>query len=97
MPAQSNIASLDRLHADMAHTLNKAVLRAENTNQQQGRKVEERLRSVEDKIDRRLYELEVRQARLANCVDSLHSDCQELCSENQDLRGTVHYLTEKRD
>ena len=32
VPAQSNQASLDRLHADMAHTLNQVVLRMEQTN-----------------------------------------------------------------
>ena len=70
VPSQSNQASLDRLHTDMAHTLNQAVLRIENASQQQGRKIEERLRSVEDKIDRRLYELEVRQTPLAGYMDS---------------------------
>ena len=28
-------------------------------------------------------------------MDSLHSECQALRSENEDLRGTVNYLTEK--
>ena len=97
VPSQSNQASLDRLHTDMAHTLNQAVLRIENASQQQGRKIEERLRSVEDKIDRPLYELEVGQTRPANRMDSLNSDCQALRSENQDIIGTVNYLTEKCD
>ena len=30
-------------------------------------------------------------------MDSLHSECQALRSENEDLRGTVNYLTEKYD
>ena len=97
VPAQTNKASLDRLIADMAHTLNQAVFRMENTNQRQGTKIEERLRSVEDKIDHRLYKLEVRQTRLASCMDSLHSNCQALRSGNKDLRGTVNYLIEKCD
>ena len=38
-----------------------------------------------------------RQAQLADCMDSPHSECQALRSDNQDLRGTVNYLTEKCD
>ena len=66
VPAQSNQAFLDRLHADMAHTLHQALLGTETVDQQQGRKIEGRPRSVQDKIDRRLYELEIRQTRLAS-------------------------------
>ena len=90
VPAQSNQASLDRLYADKAHTLNRAVSRMENANQRQGRKIEGRLRSVEDKIDRRLHGLNVRQTRLGNRMDY-----QALRSQNEDFRGTVNYLTEK--
>ena len=97
VPAQSNQAFLDRLHADMAHTLHQALLGTETVDQQQGRKIEGRPRSVQDKIDRRLYELEVGQTRPANRMDSLNSDCQALRSENQDIIGTVNYLTEKCD
>ena len=52
VPAQSNQASLDRLNADMAHTLNQAAFRMGTANLQQGIKTEERLSSAEDKIDR---------------------------------------------
>ena len=30
-------------------------------------------------------------------MDSLQSECQALRSDNQDIRGTVNYLTEKCD
>ena len=75
--------------------MNQAVSRIETATQQQGKKIEERLGSVEDKIDRRLCEVETRQTQLASCMDSLHSECKALRSDNQDLRGTVNYLTEK--
>ena len=81
----------------MAHTVNQAVSKMETATQQQGKKIEERLGSVEDKIDRRLCEEKTRQAQLANCMDSPHLECQALRSDNQDLRGTVNYLTEKCD
>ena len=97
LQAHNNQTFFDRLHADMAHTMNQAVSRTETATQQQENKIEERLGSVEDKIDRRLCEVETRQTQLANCMDSLHSECQALRSDNQDLRGTVNYLTEKCD
>ena len=85
------------LHADTSQALNQAVFRMETANVQHGRKIEERLRNVEDKIDRRLYKLETRQTRLSSCMNSLHSDRQALRSENEDLGGTVSYLIEKCD
>ena len=97
LQAHNNQTFFDCLHADMAHTMNQAVSRMETATQQQGKKIEERLGSVEDKIDRRLCEAETRQTQLADCMDSLHSECQALRSDNQDLRGTVNYLTEKCD
>ena len=97
LQAHNNQTFFDSLHADMAYTMNQAVSRMETATQQQGKKIEERLGSVEDKIDRRLCEVETRQTQLANCMDSLHSECQAPRSDNQDLRGTVNYLTEKCD
>ena len=90
LQAHNNQTFFDRLHADIAHTMNQAVSRIETATQQQGKKIEERLGSVEDKIDRRLCEIETRQTQLADCMDSLHSECQALRSDNQDLRGTVN-------
>ena len=97
LQAHNNQTFFDRLHADIAHTMNQAVSRMETATQQQGKKIEERLGSVEDKIDRRLCEVETRQTQLSDCMDSLHSECQALRSDNQDLRGTANYLTEKCD
>ena len=97
LQAHNNQTSFDCLHADMAHTVNQAVSRMETASQQQGKKIEEGLGSIEDKIDRRLCEVETRQTQLADCMDSLHSECQALRSDNQDLRGTVNYLAEKCD
>ena len=97
LQAQNNQIFLDRHPVNMAHTMNQAVSRIETAATQQVRNIEEQDRSVEDKIDRRLCEVETRQTQLANCMDSLHSECQAPRSDNQDLRGTVDYLTEKCD
>ena len=50
-----------RLLVDMAHIMNHAVSTMETATQQKEKKIEERLGSVEDKIDRRLCEVKTRQ------------------------------------
>ena len=96
-PSRFSQQPLDSFHAETSHILNQAVVRMESTTRQQGHNAERRLQSVEDKIDHRLREVEVNQAQPSSSVDGLRSQCQALWSENQDLRDTVNYLTNKCD
>lgn len=96
-PSRFSQQPLDSFHAEISHILNQAVARMESTTRQQGHSIERRLQSVEEKIDHRLREVEVNQAQLSSSVDGLRSQCQALWSENQDLRDTVNYLTNKCD
>ena len=84
---------LDRFYSDMSQTLNQAIVRMESANRQQGKNIEQQLKSAEDKIDRRLHQVEVCQEQLTSSMEELHSQCQSLWEENQDLRGTVNSLT----
>lgn len=85
------------LHSEMAQTLNEAVSRIETMNRQQGHTIDQRLKRVEEKIDRRLNAVETRQDQLSSNMDALHRQCQSLRAENNDLRDTVNRLTGKVD
>ena len=82
-PSRFSQQPLDSFHAEISHILNQAVARMESTTRHS---IEQRLQSVEEKIDHRLREAEVNQAQLSSSVDGLRSQCQALWSENQDLK-----------
>lgn len=88
---------LGRFQAELSHTLNQAITRMETTSRQQGQNIEQRLRRVEDKIDHRLRAVEDNQGQLHSDMRELHSQCQSLWEQNEDLRSSVNHLTSKCD
>ena len=62
-----------------------------------GNIIDERLQSVEDKIEHRLQQVEEEEARLASDVEELHTQYQAVRRENQELRNAVGVLGSKCD
>ena len=90
-----------RYHSEMTQALNQAVIRLESATRQaiteQGHIIDERLQSVEDKIEHRLQQVEEEQARLASDAEELHTQYQAVWRENQELRNAVGFLGSKCD
>jgi hypothetical protein len=86
---------LDSFFAQFSDTLNQSVLRMERTSYQQGKNIEKQIKSVEDKIDRRLTDIERKQTGLTRDVGDLRSHCQSLWAENKELRSSVDLLSGK--
>lgn len=92
---QSN--AMQSIQSDITRTLKQAVGRIEASNAHQGQKIEQRIKSVEDKVERRLTNLEHKYDQLANGVGDLASQFQTLETENRQLRGELESLRQKED